>query len=61
MRHLMVLGVCLLCLAGCKTSSPPPSNGPGVSVDVPGVRIRVADSPDRSTVDPAAKAATPSR
>jgi hypothetical protein len=36
----------LLCLAGCKTNPPPPPPNSGVAIDVPGVRIRVADRPD---------------
>ena len=50
MRRLLLLA--LLCLASCKHTPPPPPPPPGgVSIDVPGVRIRVADSPRPVTVD----------
>jgi hypothetical protein len=44
MRHLLILAV-LCCLAACKHSDPPPPAPGGVNIDVPGVHIRVADSP----------------
>jgi hypothetical protein len=50
MRRLAILGVYLLCVAGCRTAAPPPPSS-GVSVDVPFVRVRVPDGAERTTVD----------
>ena len=49
-RHLLMLSV--LCLAACKSAplSPPPPGG--VAIDVPGVKIRVADNPTVVTPPP---------
>jgi hypothetical protein len=47
MRFFMLFAVTvfLLGLAGCRSSPPPPPDGPGVHVQVPGVNVDVR--PDR--------------
>jgi len=41
--------IAAFCLTGCRTPEPPPQAG-GVRIDVPFVRIRVADSPEPTVI-----------
>jgi hypothetical protein len=49
MRHFLWI-IAIFCLAGCRTPPPPAPPG-GVNIDVPFVKIRVADSPPPIVVD----------